>query len=335
LIFLAPLYLGKGWAGAPSLFFLLNSAAISGAHALEKRYIKDPGMPPASSFALPVRMPFDWQSLLAFLRARATPGVETVTGLAYIRLCRAGAEVRKISVTYDPLSAALQVNCSGAAQEEDGIQARVRQLFQADADTGAVEAFLRRDKWLAGYVARQPGLRVPGGWCGFEVAARAVLGQQISVPAATTLMGRLVGAAGTRVAESEWLFPSPAQVLAADLSRLGLPGKRRETLRAVAALFVEQGDDCLGRPGAMERLLAISGIGRWTAGYILMRASASHDHWPEGDLVLRKALGSAQKLITPARLIEAFSRWSPYRGYAAIHIWRGYVSSTNSTARRQ
>jgi 3-methyladenine DNA glycosylase/8-oxoguanine DNA glycosylase len=293
-------------------------------------------MPHACSFAIPVRMPFDWQSLLAFLRARATPGVETVTGPAYVRLCRAGEEARKICVTYDPVSASLQVNCSGAAPSEadGGIPARVRRLFQADADTAAVEAFLRRDPWLAGYVARQPGLRVPGGWCGFEIAARAVLGQQISVPAATTLMGRLVAAAGSRVAEGEWLFPSPAQVLAADLSKLGLPGKRRETLRAVAALFVEQGEDCLDSAGAMERLLAINGIGRWTAGYILMRTSATHDHWPEGDLVLRKALGSAQELITPARLIEAFSRWSPYRGYAAIHIWRGYVSSTKSTARQ-
>lgn len=292
-------------------------------------------MPPAFSFALPVEMPFDWQSLLAFLRARATPGVEAVTASSYSRFCRAGANVLKIGVTHDPVSATLRVQGDGAAQDDGSLQARVRQLFRTNAKTGGVEAFLGRDKWLNGYVAQQPGLRVPGGWCGFEVAARAVLGQQISVPAATTLMGRLAGAAGTRVSESGWLFPSPAEVLAGGLGKLGIPGKRRETLQAVAELFAEQGDHFLGRADAMERLLGISGIGRWTAGYILMRTSATHDHWPEGDLVLRKALGGAGTLMAPARLAEAFSRWSPYRGYATIHIWRGYVSSTNPAARRQ
>lgn len=289
-------------------------------------------MPPMHSLVLPVQMPFDWKSLLAFLRLRATPGVETVTDSAYARTLGRESAVQKVSVTHDAAGATLRIEFTGNGDEGSGVAERARQMVKTDVNTGAIESFLCRDRWLKTYVARQPGLRVPGGWCAFEVTMRAILGQQVSVPAATTLMGRLVRMAGTRVSENDWLFPSPEQVLAADLRRIGLPGKRLETLKSLAGLFVEQGAECLRRPDAMGQLLAISGIGRWTAGYILMRTADSQDHWPEGDLVLRKALGNRQGLIAPAALAEAFKRWSPYRSYAAIHIWRGYVSSTNSAA---
>ena len=165
---------------------------------------------------------------------------------------------------------------------------------------------------------------------------RAVLGQQVSVPAATTLMGRLVRGAGSRLSETAWLFPTPAQVLRSDLGGLGVPGSRLETVKSLAAFFAENGDLCLAQPGVKVRLLAIKGIGKWTAGYILMRTGESHDHWPEGDLVLRKALSKKKTkektMIAPARMERVFRRWSPYRGYATIHIWRGYVSSKSSSA---
>jgi DNA-3-methyladenine glycosylase II len=192
-------------------------------------------------------------------------------------------------------------------------------------NTAPIEAFLSRDPWLGGFVKRQAGLRVPGGWSALEIAMRAILGQQVSVPAATTLMGRLVRAAGTRLDESSWFFPSAEQIAQTDLGRLGVPGSRMETVKTLAAFFAEHGDDCLAQENIKDRLLALKGIGKWTAGYILMRTSASPDHWPEGDLILRKALSNGKTMIAHAALEQTFSRWSPYRSYATIHIWKGYA----------
>jgi len=286
------------------------------------------------SFALPVQMPFDWESLLGFMRMRATPGVETVTDRVYARTITDGTTPQTLSVTYDPRGAMLQIAYSGSAAAQTTVASRMKQIFKPDVSTLPIEAFLGRDKWLAGFVARQPGLRVPGGWSAFEIAVRAILGQQVSVPAATTLMGRLARMAGTRLSETGWLFPAPEGVLKSRLSGLGIPGSRLETLKSLAGFFVEHGDQCVALADVNARLLAMKGIGKWTAGYILMRTGDSHDHWPEGDLVLRKALSRKKTMITAAGLAEAFSRWSPYRSFATIHLWRGYVSSENSNANR-
>jgi 3-methyladenine DNA glycosylase/8-oxoguanine DNA glycosylase len=281
------------------------------------------------TFSLPVQKPFDWQSLLAFLRVRATPGVETVTDSDYSRTVADGSAPQTLSVRFDQTAATLKVSYSGKADMRREIDQQIRQLFRTDLSTLPIEASLGRDPWLARFVRQQPGLRVPGGWSAFEVAARAILGQQISVPAATTLMGRLVRSAGTRLTETAWLFPTPKQVLEADLSNLGVPRSRLQTLKSLAAFFAELGDHCVQQPDVRARLLTIQGIGPWTAGYILMRTGTGHDHWPEGDLVLRKALSKNKILMAPARMEQAFRRWSPYRAYATIHIWRGYVSRTN------
>jgi DNA-3-methyladenine glycosylase II len=291
-------------------------------------------MASAHYFSLRVQQPFDWESLLAFLRVRATPGVETVTDSTYLRTIDCDGAPQTVSVTYDRRSASLRVDCSaGLAKVRVGaLEACVRQIFKPDTNTRPIEEFLGRSAQLAAFVWEQPGLRVPGGWSAFEVAVRAVLGQQISVPAATTLMGRLVRLTGTRLNESAWLFPTASQVLKSDLSQLGVPGQRRATLQGLAALFAEHGDACVAQPDARDRLLAIKGIGQWTVGYILMRTSQSHDHWPEGDLVLRKALSNGKVQMDTGRLEKAFNQWSPYRGYATIHIWRSYGSSKNSNA---
>jgi DNA-3-methyladenine glycosylase II len=289
-------------------------------------------MPSPHSFALPVQKPFDWESLLAFMRVRATPGVETVSDSAYTRTITDGAVPQTLSVTYDPASACLQIAYSGKAATRSIVENRMKQIFKTDVSTLPIETFLGRDKWLAGFVVRQPGLRVPGGWSAFEVAVRAILGQQVSVPAATTLMGRLVRLAGTRLTENDWLFPTPECVLKSKLSGLGVPGSRLETVKSLAGFFAEHGDQCMALADVKARLLAIKGIGKWTVGYILMRTADSHDHWPEGDLVLRKALSRKRTMITSAGLEQTFSQWSPYRSFATIHLWRGYVSSKNSNA---
>lgn len=167
-------------------------------------------MAQANHFSLPVKSPFDWESLLAFLRARATPGVETVTESAYERTLHDDGSPQTLRVTYDRPGTRLNVDFSSDVKEArlGAAGARVQQIFKTDVPTDAIETFLGRSGPLAAFVRRQPGLRVPGGWCAFEVAARAVLGQQISVAAATTLMGRLVKLAGTRINETAWLFPT-------------------------------------------------------------------------------------------------------------------------------
>ena len=179
-----------------------------------------------NTFTLPVQQPFDWESLLAFLRLRATPGVEIVTDSAYTRTISDGGGADTFSVTYDAEAAALQVSYSGEASAQSLVETRAKQIFKPDVNTIPIEAFLCRDPWLSGFVKRQAGLRVPGGWSALEIAMRAILGQQVSVPAATTLMGRLVRAAGTRLNESSWLFPTAEQIAQSNLSR---PGSSRQS----------------------------------------------------------------------------------------------------------
>lgn len=282
-------------------------------------------MSSSHSFTLPVQQPFDWESLLVFLRLRATPGVEIVSDSAYTRTITEGAAAQTFSVTYDGKATALQVAYSGESNVQSLIANRAKQIFKPDLNILPIEVFLCRDPWLSGFVKRQAGLRVPGGWSALEIAMRAVLGQQVSVPAATTLMGRLVRSAGTRLDEWSWLFPTAEQIAQSDLSGLGVPGSRRETVKTLAAFFAEHGEQCPGYADVKDRLLALKGIGNWTAGYILMRTAASHDHWPEGDLILRKALSKDKTMIAHAALEQAFSRWSPYRSYATIHVWKGYA----------
>jgi DNA-3-methyladenine glycosylase II len=284
-----------------------------------------------NSFTLPVQQPFDWESLLAFLRRRATRGVEIVTASAYTRTVTNGVTAQRLSVTYDSAIAALQVVYSGEVSMRSLVESRTKQIFKPGVSTVPIEAFLCCDPWLGCFVKWQAGLRVPGGWSALEIAMRAVLGQQVSVPAATTLMGRLVRAAGTRLSESSWLFPTAEQIAHSNLGTLGVPGSRLETVKTLAAFFAEHGNDCMAQEDIKDRLLSLKGIGNWTAGYILMRTAASHDHWPEGDLILRKALSSNGKTMIAHRALEqAFSRWSPYRSYATIHIWKGFAPRVTS-----
>ncbi|HEY2234212.1 MAG TPA: AlkA N-terminal domain-containing protein [Candidatus Angelobacter sp.] len=280
-----------------------------------------------NTFTLPVQQPFDWESLLAFLRLRAIPGVETVTDSAYTRTISDAGGAHTFSVTYHADAAVLQVAYSGETSARRLVESGAKQIFKPDVNTMPIEAFLCRDSGLGGLVKKQSGLRVPGGWSALEIAMRAVLGQQVSVPAATTLTGRLVRAAGIQLNESSWLFPTAEQIAQSDLAGLGVPGSRMETVKTLAAFFVEHGEQCLEHAEIKDRLLALKGIGKWTAGYILMRTAASHDHWPEGDLILRKALSKDKDkaMIAHAVLEQAFCRWSPYRSYATIHIWKGYA----------
>lgn len=277
---------------------------------------------------LAYRPPFAWDAMLDFLRVRAVAGVERVTDDAYLRTVGVGGG-GWIRVEPSPRRHALAVDLPiAAARGLPPLLAGLRRLFDLDAAPDAIDDHLARDGRLREDVRRTPGLRVPGAFDGFELAVRAVLGQQVSVRGATTLAGRFARAFGepieTPFPELDRLAPSPERVAAAtpdELAAIGLVRSRAECLRALAAavrdgeISLEPGPD----PAAgLERLMTIPGVGPWTARYIAMRAGRWPDAFPHHDLVLRKALGTR----SPAEALAAAEPWRPWRAYAAMHLWR-------------
>lgn len=260
------------------------------------------------------REPYETETLMGFLAGRAIPGLEHVDGTAYSRAVPGGS----ITLTPAPGYVRLEVSLDDT-RHLARVVARCRRLFDLDADPEAIAGALGETS-LAPLVAARPGLRVPGAWDGFEVAVRAVVGQQISVAGARTILGRITLRAG-RPAGAEGfthLFPTAAELLEADLDGLGLTGRRVTTLKALAAKVAAEEIDLDGaqEPGeAVAGLLEIPGIGQWTAGYIALRALRDPDAWPEGDLGLRRAMAC---LGIPEDHIE---RWRPWRAYAALHLW--------------
>ena len=214
---------------------------------------------------------------------------------------------------------------------------RARRLFDLDADPVPIADHLAGSPELAPLVARRPGLRVPGAWDAFELAVRAVLGQQVTVRGATTLAGRLVRAFGTPLDRAEdgltHLFPRPEALAAADLGALGLPRARAATIRALAGA-VASGEVVLdasrGLEDAVARLAAVPGIGAWTAHYIAMRALGEPDAFPAADLGLRRALGNGAGRLAPARVAELAEAWRPWRAYAAMHLWAGLAGEEDT-----
>jgi len=282
----------------------------------------------AVTVRLPYRPPLDWLALLAFLAPRATPGVEVVAGGVYRRTIAVGHARGTIAVRPDRASHLLLRVSLDRRTSLAPVVARARRLFDLDTDPADVAGHLSRSRVLAPLVARRPGLRVPGAWDGFELAVRAVLGQQVTVRGATTLAGRLVRAFGTAVADNDGLthlFPPPDALVDADVASIGLPRTRAATIRALATA-VAQGvlplDVSSGLDDAVARLTAVPGIGPWTAHYIAMRALAERDAFPAGDLGLRRALGGGR---------TAPRSWAPWRAYAAVHLWTS-LSEKEGTA---
>jgi AraC family transcriptional regulator of adaptative response / DNA-3-methyladenine glycosylase II len=273
--------------------------------------------------------PHDLAALRGFLGARAVRGVERVEGEVVQRSLAVGGHAGFISVRPDPSGAALRLELSPSlADHGAAVAALVRRVFDLDRDPAPVAAHLARDPLLAPRVATRPGLRVPGTFDGFELASRAVLGQQVSVAGARTLCGRLVERFGDRIPGApeglDRIWPAAAAIAAAseaDVAGIGVPVSRARALlalaRAVASGLVL---DPTAKPLVVERaLLELPGLGPWTASYVIMRALGATDAFPAGDLVLRKALGTANEKET-LRRAEA---WRPYRAYAALHLWAG------------
>lgn len=279
------------------------------------------------------RPPYDWEAMLAFLRARAIPGVELVENQSYFRTVEIDGALGSIAVSHLPARESLAVSIRfPGVKQLPSIVARVRRLFDLGADIETIDAQLSTDRALKKLVRKRPGLRAPGGWDGFEIAVRAVLGQQISVAAARGLAGRLVELHGRAVPKPFRIhtalthaFPLAKRLALASSLGLGMPNARLATLKAVAEAAVA--DANLFRPmtGVEEtvaRLKSIRGVGEWTAQYIALRAVREMDSFPATDVgLLRGAAVIEGEPVSPTALLERAEAWRPWRAYAAQHLW--------------
>jgi len=276
------------------------------------------------TFRLRFRPPYDWKGMLRFLEARATPGVELVKDDKYLRSISLAGSNGWFEISFDERGAALVAHVHFSNPNLlFRITERIRQMFDLNADWLAIVDVLKSDPLLAKLTERNPGLRIPGCWNGFELTVRAILGQQINVKGATTLAGRLVKAFGEPFSATggiTYLFPT-AQVLSeAKPARIGLTEARAATIRSLARA-VCRGEICFERitdlQTLIEQLLELPGIGRWTAQYIAMRALGDPDAFPSADIALLRRSGAKD-----ARELESRAEnWRPWRAYAAIYLW--------------
>jgi AraC family transcriptional regulator of adaptative response / DNA-3-methyladenine glycosylase II len=286
---------------------------------------------PEICLLLPYRPPYDWVTMIRFLSVRAIRGVEVVADDCYSRVIQLGEATGSIVVTHAPEQSALRVVVRFPRMNAlPAIIARTRRLFDLGADPNAIDSALLSDPMLEPLVAARPGLRVPGGWDGFEIAVRAILGQQITVNAATQLAGRMVAMLGTPVSEPIELsglthaFPTPDRFTVDGMFGLGMPRARAASLAGVAAAFVTDGklfDPRRDLEDAITRLRQITGIGEWTAQYIAMRALGESDAFPAGDVGLQRKFARHGVRPTATELLARAEQWRPWRAYAALHLW--------------
>jgi 3-methyladenine DNA glycosylase/8-oxoguanine DNA glycosylase len=246
--------------------------------------------------------PYDWPAFLRFVRPRAIPGLERVDDDSYNR---SGITVRKQPDGDGLIATNAATNAAGS------IAWQIRFFFDLDADPRPIAAHLAKSRLPKKIVGRHPGLRVPRCWDPFELAVRAMLGQQVTVKGASTLAGRLV----------ERFGPPQAPILAdANLAAIGLPKARAESIRGFARAVCDQRirfDGAVSSQEMIGRMCELPGIGPWTANYIAMRALGDPDAFPASDLGLLKAARAS----SPRKLAELAERWRPWRSYAAMFLW--------------
>lgn len=273
---------------------------------------------------LDYRGPLDWASLLAFVAPRAIAGVERALDGAYERAVAIGSSTGWIRVRPMPKRDALSLELSMSLAPHAAKLARaVRDLFDLDARPDRVAAALGTDAVMATLLKKRPGLRVPGAIDPFEIAVRAVLAQQVSLAAATTLIGRVAHRFGHPIDSGceglNLVFPDAATLAEASestIAAIGLPGARARGLSALARAVARGEIDLCGTTPSREvvaRLVELPGIGPFTAEVIAMRALRDADAFPAGDLILARRLGK--------RAIQRAEPWRPFRAYAAIHLW--------------
>jgi AraC family transcriptional regulator of adaptative response / DNA-3-methyladenine glycosylase II len=296
---------------------------------LARRAHTEPG---CYTFRLAYRPPYDWDAMVRFLAARATPGVEQVDLIGYRRAIAIGDERGTIAVSPDGDGPALALEVRFPDPRALlSIVERTRRMFDLGADPAAIAACLGSDPLLRGALGAHAGIRTPGAWDGFELTVRAILGQQISVRAATTMAGRVAERWGEPVDTTiglTRLFPAPQRLVNAPLEEIGLISARAATIRAVARAVM---DGALAFDGVSthQSLRSIPGIGEWTAQYVAMRALNEPDAFPSGDLVLRRMAGVLSSRALDARSLE----WSPWRAYAVVLLWQS-AAELSSPPRR-
>ena len=284
------------------------------------------------TLTLSYRPPFHWQSMLGFFELRAIPGVEFVARGVYHRTIRINETTGVISMAHQPRDNALLLTVAlSDSRDLMPIVERVRRMFDLDANMTAIHDVLAADVVLERLVRKQPGLRLPGAWDPFEAAIRAVVGQQISVKGARTIMGRIAAKAGPLFEsvdhpELTHFFPTADELNACDPGMVGMPESRVRTVRALAERvdrerfsFVVNGS----LSDFIEQLTRIPGIGDWTAQYIAMRAMGEPDAFPAADLGIIKALLQGDKRLTPKQIRQRAEQWRPWRAYAAMFLWHG------------
>ena len=256
--------------------------------------------------------------MLDFLRKRAVAGVETVDDAGYARTFRLDGRAGRLRVRPLPEERAVEVEIAvDALALLPRIVARVRRLFDLDADPLAIAQSLGDSGVLAGRLRVRPGRRLPGAGEPCEMAVRATLEQQVTPKGAATLTGRVVACCGPEAPGGGRLFPMPEELLSADLSGLGLTGARQRALSGLAAAFQQRRIPVDGPFDAIRTALeAVPGVGPWTSHYTALRACGDPDAFPPKDLALRRVFGGSD-----AELLAAAEAWRPWRAYAAMHLW--------------
>ncbi|MDE2487601.1 MAG: helix-turn-helix domain-containing protein [Alphaproteobacteria bacterium] len=281
---------------------------------------------------LPYKAPYDWEAMIGFLTARAIPGVECVSPRRYGRTLSVDGAAGVVVVTPgegDFLRAEIRFP---RLQALPAVIARIRRVFDLTADPGLIGAHLSQDARLAPLVAARPGLRAPGAWDGFELAVRAILGQQITVTAARNLAAKLVASHGEPLEDPaaaalglSRVFPGPERLIGQDIAALGMPRARGAALEALArrvaadpAIFTPRAD----LESAIEALSALPGVGPWTAQYIALRELREPDAFPHADIGLLRAMETPDGTRpSPEALLATSQAWRPWRAYAAQHLW--------------
>ncbi len=293
------------------------------------------GRTTGATLRLTYRPPYDWGSMLAFLSARAIAGVETIKDGVYYRTIRIDGSNGTIAVTQGIDGASLMAHIDFPSLKSlPRIVARIRRVFDLDADISVIASHLSQDPWIAELIAARPGLRPPGAWDSFEMSIRAILGQQVTVEHARRMAGSLTELCGTEISVASSnnsvlgltrLFPTATEVMEADLSSLGMPHARKRTLLALAtaaaadASFFDAGETL---DTTIQRLRGIPGIGDWTAHYIALRACRETDAFPASDIgLLRAVTQDNHPRPSPDELLARAEQWRPWRAYAAQHLW--------------
>jgi AraC family transcriptional regulator of adaptative response / DNA-3-methyladenine glycosylase II len=306
--------------------FRASPRALRARRRAADRLVADGGLP----LRLPFRPPLAWEAMLGFARPRAIPGVESVSAPGTYR--------RTIEVEGDP--GVLELSPGGADHlvlrvhlpHWEGlihVAQRARRIFGLDADAPAAARALEGDPTVGPLVRERPGIRPAGAWDPFETGVRAIVGQRVSVAAATTFAGRIVRRHGTPVRGLEafgltHLFPSADALAQADLDGLGLTAARAGAIRAFARA-VASGDLRLDAGAGLQDLVAsiaaVPGLGPWTAAYLALRLGEP-DAFPVADLGLRRgATPPGEPLLEPGALERLAERWRPWRAHAAMHLW--------------